>query len=87
MPGRDESTQQTNEQGFYIFPLLSPGVYEIRAERENYQSQLIAEQELPIAGRLEVNFQLRPLYDIYSSETDRFSYTGKNRRARSLLCN
>ena len=79
MPGVEEPPRETDERGFYIFPLLSPGVYEIRAERENYQSQVIAEQELPVAGRLEVNFQLRPLYDLYSSQTDRFSYARNDR--------
>ncbi len=78
LPGATQE-QRTDVRGFYIFPLLSPGVYEITAEFTGYQSQLIAEQELAVAGRLEVNFALRPLSDIWSSEAGRFSYTRTGR--------
>src|SRR5579863_9700743 len=50
LPGATQE-QKTDDRGYYIFPLLSPGVYEITAEFTGYQSQLIAEQELPVAGR------------------------------------
>jgi Carboxypeptidase regulatory-like domain/TonB-dependent Receptor Plug Domain len=71
--------RQTDARGFYIFPLLSPGTYVIRVDYGGYQSQEIAEQELPVAGRLEVNLALRPLYGRWLSTTDRFSYTRNER--------
>jgi hypothetical protein len=72
-------SQKTDARGFYVFPSLSPGTYEIRADYNGYQSQEIAEQELPVAGRLEVNLALRPLDDRWFSGTDRFSYTRNER--------
>lgn len=51
----------------------------LRAEKVKFQAQEVYEQELAVASRLEVNFLLRPLYDVWSTETDRFTHTAKQR--------
>jgi outer membrane receptor protein involved in Fe transport len=53
--------------GFYNLPLLSPGLYSIRAQANGYQAQELQELELPVAARLEVDFRLRPLSDVWES--------------------
>jgi hypothetical protein len=57
----------SDDDGFYALPLLPPGQYSIRATAAAYQSQEIQEQELLVAGRLDVNFLLRPLNDVWEA--------------------
>ncbi|MGA2596419.1 MAG: carboxypeptidase-like regulatory domain-containing protein, partial [Bryobacteraceae bacterium] len=53
--------------GFYVLPLLPPGLYSIRVTAPDYQSQEAQELELAVAGRLELNFLLRPLNDVWEA--------------------
>jgi hypothetical protein len=53
------------DSGIYYLPFLSPGPYRIRIEAAAYQAQEVYDLELPVAGRLEVNFRLRPLNDVW----------------------
>ena len=63
----NESTRNssTGGLGYYYFPLVSPGVYRVRIEAKDYQAKEVYDLELPVAGRLEINFQLRPLNDVW----------------------
>src|SRR6185436_6046741 len=45
----------------------SPGFYRIRATASGYQAREVQELELPVAARLELNFQLRPLNDVWEA--------------------
>jgi len=53
--------------GYYYLPLLSPGIYQIRVTSPTYQSQEIQELELTVAARIELDFHLRPLSDVWES--------------------
>src|SRR5258708_17417315 len=53
--------------GYFTFPLLSPGVYRLRVDAPNYQSQEVDQLEVPVAGRLEIQFRLRPLNDVWET--------------------
>lgn len=53
--------------GFYILPLLSPGVYRVRVVAAAFQSQEVQELELPVAARIELDFRLRPLSDVWET--------------------
>src|SRR5947208_11272209 len=68
----------TNAQGFYAFPFVPPGVYQLRVceghcaslrkgapATSEYQPQEIYEVELFVASRLEVNFALRKLTEAW----------------------
>ena len=57
----------TDESGYYYLPLLSPGFYRIRATADAFQSQELQELELTVAGRLELDFRLRPLNDVWEA--------------------
>lgn len=57
----------SDASGNYFLPLLSPGIYRVRAAAANYQSREAQELELPVAARLELDFRLRPLNDIWES--------------------
>ena len=57
----------TDAAGGYFLPLLSPGVYRLRVTAPQFQAQEVQELELPVAGRLEVSFALRPLNDVWES--------------------
>jgi len=48
----------TNEQGFYAFPALAPGTYSVRVDALGFQAEERAPVELPVAGRIELNFAL-----------------------------
>ena len=54
-------------RGNFFLPMLSPGQYRIRATAAGFQSREVQELELPVAARLELNFQLRPLSDVWES--------------------
>ncbi len=60
-------TSRSDEGGFYYLPLLSPGLYLLRAEATGYQAQELQELELTVAARLEVDFRLRPISDVWES--------------------
>ena len=57
----------TDESGYYSLPLLPPGQYRVRADSKGFQGQEAQELELLVAGRLQVDFQLRPLSDIWEA--------------------
>jgi hypothetical protein len=58
---------QSDASGYYYLPLLSPGFYRLRVTEPAYQSQEVQELELTVAARLELDFRLRPLNDVWES--------------------
>ena len=44
-----------------------PGFYQIRVTAPAYQSQEVQELELTVAARIELDFRLRPLSDVWES--------------------
>jgi len=58
---------RTNRAGVYAIPGLSPGTYRVRVERDGYQAQEIQRLVLPVAARLELDFRLRPLADVWEA--------------------
>lgn len=67
----DTSTSSGNsvsdENGYYALPLLSPGMYRIRAIAMGYQAQEVQELELAVASRIDLSFRLRPLSDVWEA--------------------
>jgi hypothetical protein len=57
--------------GLYHLPTLSPGTYLLRVTADGYQSQEVHDLVLAVAGRLEVNFRLRPLQDVWEQGSTR----------------
>jgi hypothetical protein len=57
----------SDDQGYYYLPLLSPGLYRVRVTADGFQSQEVEELELPVAGRLDLDFRLRPLSDVWEA--------------------
>ena len=57
----------SDSAGNYYLAQLSPGFYRIRITAPKYQAQEVHEMELEVAGRLELNFQLRPLSDVWEA--------------------
>lgn len=57
----------SDASGRYYLPLLSPGIYRIRVTAPAYQSQEVQELELTVAARIELDFRLRPLSDVWES--------------------
>ena len=53
--------------GYYYLPLLSPGVYRVRVTAAGFQSQEVQELQLPVAARLDLDFRLRPLSDVWEA--------------------
>ncbi len=58
---------QSDASGYYYLPLLSPGFYRLRVTAPAYQSQEVQELELTVAARIELDFRLRPLNDVWES--------------------
>jgi hypothetical protein len=68
--GRDGTIggdQLADADGYFTLPLLSPESYHLRIEAPNFQPQELAEVELAVAGRLDFNFLLRPLPDVWEA--------------------
>ncbi len=60
-------TLHSDASGYYFLPLLSAGTYTIRASGNKYQPQELQQLELPVAGRIQLDFHLRPLSDVWES--------------------
>jgi outer membrane receptor protein involved in Fe transport len=58
---------RSDPSGYYYLPLLSPGLYRVRAAADGYQAQEVHELELPVAARLDLSFRLRPLSDVWEA--------------------
>jgi len=53
--------------GNYAVASLSPGRYVVTVSAAKYQMQQVRALDLPVAGRVELNFRLRPLYDVWEA--------------------
>jgi len=62
-----EGRTQTDAYGYYYLPLLSPSVYRVRVTANAYQAQEIQELTLAVAARLDIDFHLRPLNDVWEA--------------------
>lgn len=61
----------TNAEGFYALPLLSPGRYRVRVSEPRHQAQEQWGLELPVSATLELNFRLRPVSDVWEAGQSR----------------
>ena len=57
----------TDADGYYALPLLSPGTYRVRATAMGFQAQDVQELELAVASRLDLSFRLRPLSEVWEA--------------------
>jgi hypothetical protein len=57
----------SDSSGYYLLPLLSPGLYEIRVTANGFQAQEIQNLELTVAARVDLDFRLRPLNDVWEA--------------------
>jgi hypothetical protein len=60
-------TLPSDAGGYYFLPLLSAGTYSIRTTADGYQSMELDQLELPVAGRVQIEFKLRPLSDVWEA--------------------
>lgn len=58
---------QSGPDGSYVLPLIPPGILRMSASRAGYQSHQIFDLEVPVAGRIEISFRMRPLQDVWES--------------------
>ncbi len=57
----------SDSSGYYLLPLLSPGLYQIRVTADGYQAQEVQNIELTVAARIDLDFRLRPLNDVWEA--------------------
>src|SRR5690349_17305067 len=62
-----EHATQTDSSGYYAVAFLTPGLYRVRVTAKDYQAQEVHGVDLPVAGRVDVNFRLRRLADVWES--------------------
>ncbi len=68
------------ENGAYVLPLLAPGVYRIRVDAgRNYQPREAAALRVAVAASLQVDFDLRPITDLWEAGQPRSVFTDKLR--------
>ena len=60
-------TLRSDASGYYFLPLLSAGTYTVRTTADTYQPQELQQLELPVAGRVQLDFRLRPLNDVWEA--------------------
>jgi hypothetical protein len=56
---------RSDDSGYFVLPLLSPGRYKISVGAANYQPQEVYELDLAVASRIDFVFRLRPLSDVW----------------------
>lgn len=61
------SPAHVDAQGNYAIASLSPGIYSVTVHAAQYQDQQARALELPVAGRVELNFRVRPLHDVWEA--------------------
>ena len=69
----------SDASGYYYLPLLSPGTYQIRVTSPMYQAQEVQELELTVAARIELDFRLRPLSDVWNPANTRAFFSRDKR--------
>jgi hypothetical protein len=58
----------SGSDGYFLCPLLPPGKYRVRVEAEGrFQPQEVQELNLAVAGRVDINFALRPIADVFGA--------------------
>ncbi len=57
----------TSADGRFVFAALTPGRYKVTIQADQYQAQQLRQLDLPVAGRLELEFHLRPLNDLWEA--------------------
>jgi hypothetical protein len=55
----------SNGQGYYFLTQLPPGFYQITVTMDQYQTREVHNLVLPVAGYLQIDFDLRPLNDVW----------------------
>ena len=61
------ASARTDSSGTYLLPLLPPGQYRIHVTAAAYQPQDLQDLTLPVAARVDIDFRLRPLSDVWES--------------------
>jgi hypothetical protein len=57
----------SDSSGYYLLPLLSPGLYQVRVTADGFQAQEVQNIELTVAARIDLDFRLRPLNDVWEA--------------------
>jgi hypothetical protein len=57
----------SDSSGYYLLPLLSPGMYQIRVTATGFQAQEVQDIELTVAASIDLDFRLRPLNDVWEA--------------------
>jgi len=57
----------SDPSGYYLLPLLSPGRYQVRVSAAGFQAQEVQDIELNVAARVDLDFRLRPLNDVWEA--------------------
>jgi hypothetical protein len=65
--GTSEARTSSDASGYFYLPLLSPATYRVQVTQTGFQSQEIQELTLAVAARLELDFLLRPLSDVWEA--------------------
>jgi hypothetical protein len=78
--GKTSGVRSTGLDGSYNLPLLAPGVYRLKAESNLYQPREYDEITLAVAGFLEVDFELRPLSDVFEQDIGHSFYFPSSQR-------
>jgi hypothetical protein len=64
---REEAAAYPRSGGGYAFAWLSPGRYTVTVRAPAYQTAQARALDIVVAGRVQLNFRLRPTYDLWES--------------------
>lgn len=81
---KEESSAHAGPDGEYASAWLSPGRYTVTIRASGYQTLQARALEVPVAGRVELNFRLRPAYDLWESRQSQIWVDPQTRQTASF---
>jgi hypothetical protein len=67
LDGTTTGVGHADSSGYFALPLLPPSVYRLRITADRYQAQELHKLVLAVSSRIEINFHMRPVTEVWEA--------------------